>query len=309
MRWWLTLIFTLPFHSEASPFGLPMYEHIIKELSAEVQRSIDRSAPYSGGGRDGGVFSNSYDWHSSVHAHWAALSMARVSGDSELAKKMLTRLTQAALLREQKRLTENPAFERPYGRAWLILLLHEIKQHSPNEPAWLNTFKEELTEDVIGWLKKDPANGRRNCSGSYDSWIFAYLLARESRPTPKFADALRSLAKALEFMGCKSQLPTKNDFINPASLFAYLQGTTEAPTVTPLPEGTAIELSNCHQLGVELSQLWPLAKGADQDRLRFHESVSRFLASPTRWKGDFVTTSHWIPQFIWFGIWSALGNP
>jgi hypothetical protein len=288
---------------------LAMYENILKELSAEIQLSIDRSAPYFGDGGDGGVFSNSYDWHSSVHAHWAALSIARVTMDSEAQKRILSRLSKDALLREQRRLNENPGFEMPYGRAWLLLLLHEIKQHSSAEQMWLTSFKDTLTENVIDWLERAPASGGRACNGSYDSWVFAYLLLRESRPSAKFAGAQSALAKSIESRGCRNQVATGNDFVNPASLYAYIHGSTEAPTLDPLPEGGVIDLSNCHRLGVELSQLWPLAKGNAQERARFRESLTEFLSSPARWKGDFVTTSHWIPQFVWFGIWSTLGNP
>ena len=33
------------------------------------------------------------------------------------------------------------------------------------------------------------------------------------------------------------------------------------------------------------------------------------LARPDLWEEDFQVVTHWVPQFLWFGIWLADGRP
>ena len=59
----------------------------IAELKKIIVADLGKTDPHVGGTPDGSVFKSNYDYHSSVHAHWAALSMARTirSGASRRA--------------------------------------------------------------------------------------------------------------------------------------------------------------------------------------------------------------------------------
>src|SRR6185295_5635737 len=79
------------------------------------------------------AFYGSYDWHSSVHAHWLlarALRLSPAMAQAGAARSVMDRhltseniAAEVAYLRQARRET----FERMYGWAWLLMLAAELR--------------------------------------------------------------------------------------------------------------------------------------------------------------------------------------
>ena len=76
------------------------------------------------------LFHGCYDWHSSVHGHWAILRMDQAGSgkNHHLAEKTAQRFTAEKIESVIKELQEAPSFEMPYGRSWLLRLNMELNQ-------------------------------------------------------------------------------------------------------------------------------------------------------------------------------------
>src|SRR6202011_5576211 len=80
------------------------------------------------------AFCGCYDWHSSVHGHWLLVRLVRTFPDAPFVQPARDALRQslsakniaqeAAYLQGEGR----ASFERPYGLAWLLQLVAELKE-------------------------------------------------------------------------------------------------------------------------------------------------------------------------------------
>lgn len=88
------------------------------------------------------AFYGCFDWHSSVHGHWAMLrlldTMPNIPERKEIIAALNRHLTTKNLLGELAYLEKDPEFEWPYGNAWFLRLAEEL-HHSqvPEARAWL----------------------------------------------------------------------------------------------------------------------------------------------------------------------------
>ena len=110
------------------------------------------------------AFYGCYDWHSSVHGHWLLVRLARKFPEATFAeparealRKSLTaeNLKQEAVyLREKGRAN----FERPYGLAWLLQLISELREWDEPESkemlANLRPLEDAALERLKTWLPK-----------------------------------------------------------------------------------------------------------------------------------------------------------
>ena len=71
-------------------------------------------------------------------------------------------------------------------------------------------------------------------------------------------------------------------------------------------------LALLHDLGLVVTSYWPLAASAGRGdsgaRHRLMELLDAFMSS-VDWCGDFMLTSHWVPQFLFMALWLACGRP
>lgn len=94
------------------------------------------------------AFYGCYDWHSSVHGHWLLVRLARLFPNATFvarAREALRKnLTEENLLREAAYLnTEGRAsFERPYGLAWLLQLVTELRE-------WNDSDGREFAQNLV----------------------------------------------------------------------------------------------------------------------------------------------------------------
>lgn len=218
------------------------------------------------------VFFGCFDWHSAVHAHFTLVrwltAVARLPAPGgvgmEAARKEVTdvldrRLTREALGKEADYLVAHPAFERPYGLAWLLALdaeVHRLAALDPASPAagWsaaLTPAVEAAVAHLATWLDKLPRPIR---SGVHSQTAFAMGLvldwARGRRQHRMEALVGR---RALSFhlgdrnLGLHLE-PSGEDFLSPALGAADLMQRLLAPAdlaawlgaaIPEIPEGPA----------------------------------------------------------------------
>ena len=290
------------------------HEHILGLLRAEgagklaplIRSGVLTLSPRAGG-LGGGLFSASYDWHSCVHAHWALLCMARLCRDAELEQFLADRLTPQALEAERRALAAAAAFELPYGRAWLLLLLAELERRGREDAAAL---RQEAEAAVLGWLEATPCRA----SGGHGCWLLAWFLARLSCPgrtaclqrlyercaAPMRAELLAAPCAPSDFVHLPSLLAAIECALAPAA------SAPTAPASTPPSACLAItSFGDCHAAGAEAMRLWaPAESGAS-----FERALAGLLERTDLWAGDFSLTAHWVPQFVFMGLWLNAGQP
>jgi hypothetical protein len=277
-----------------------------------------------------GVFDGNYDWHSAVHGHWALLSMARVTRHRTLEADVMARLTDTALRRERSRLAADPAFEMPYGRAWLLLLLSELARR-PGAPAVIADLRQDTERALLAWLRSTPypegstKPGSLGFSAVHNSWPFAYLLMVLSRPR---SDATRQALRTLRRTTLEPQrarLPAvvhgSGDFLYLPAVQAVIDRVDPAsprlvPAYPPVRSDTLacpIDSTNSHSAGAAVVHLWPYAiqtrAGRDRACSRYYTRLAEIFNRPDQWADSFRHVSHWVPQFIWMAMWLEAGRP
>ncbi len=277
------------------------------QLKPVLLDALARTQPHCALGTGSGlIFTGNYDWHSSVHAHWALLSMARLTNDQPLREQILARLSPDSLAAETDFLADESQlnFELPYGRAWLALLLAELEKHS-HAYAELPQWRALIENQVATWLEHTPL--QVEC-GSHQSWLFAFLLLQGCAPSTAIQTRLENLYPRIDAArpDIARARHTEYDFLYlPAVLYAIDQ-TRGAKTSYPKstrPRWRDLTSSNCHTAGAGVVRLWPRA---------FEGKYSRALPSvfkrTPQWKDDFYLVSHWVPQFIWLGLMLERGE-
>ena len=110
------------------------------------------------------AFFGCYDWHSSVHGHWLLARLARTFPEAPFAapardalRKSLSAeniTVEAAYMRGEGR----ASFERPYGLAWLLQLIVELREWNDPEAremlANLRPLEQATLERLNKWLPK-----------------------------------------------------------------------------------------------------------------------------------------------------------
>jgi hypothetical protein len=261
-----------------------------------VKADITRTSPYSGDST-GEPFNGSYDWHSSVHAHWMLLSVARVTGNEYLENWVSSRLTPSVLQGLVESFTQRPQFENPYGQAWLLLLLAELERRPGQDPALIASLRERLLTNLDG--TSDP----RNPYADPDFVLFA--LEQGNVGDHPLRSSLRAEAQAR-----RPRQASSYDFLVPAFMRSVALG--ERPHSLPEVQVPAsLNLANCHVLGQAASTTWlNLVRETGPRRRELCQAVSAringvlshpFLADLSD-EEYFVYFSHWVPQFLWMAI-------
>nr|WP_241735706.1 DUF2891 domain-containing protein [Aquisalinus flavus] len=110
------------------------------------------------------AFYGCFDWHSSVHGHWLLTRVLRTYPDTALRDEIVAALDQSFT-------PENIAgevayfggegrasFERPYGLAWFLQLMTELREwDDPKAREWADTLaplEEAVVARITDWLPK-----------------------------------------------------------------------------------------------------------------------------------------------------------
>ncbi|MBK8099643.1 MAG: hypothetical protein IPK26_21265 [Planctomycetes bacterium] len=292
------------------------------------------------------VFDGSYDFHSCIAAHWAGLCMARHADDAKLAQHLLARLPPSQLAAEHELIVGmggkpadgagTGAIHRQLQRyvdTWFLLLLSELLQHPREDQVAIATFRTATMARLLVSLEegpfpevgpdKRPPNGV--FGGNYRSWLFALLSLRlggadQGEPAERYRRLVdvRLQPQRAALLAQAERHPY--DFLDVRSLHALLLGldspaTAEDPAngaiaeFTPLPEN--VTLATVHPVGACASEAWPFAMAGLVNaaaKARHLEHTAAILRRTDLWADDFVVVSHWVPQFLWFGLWLASGE-
>src|ERR1700686_3785479 len=199
-----------------------------KEYPNHVSHNLNSDADVAPPRKLTPAFYGCYDWHSSVHGHWLLVRLVRTFPNASFAPSAREALHQslttenitqeAVYLRAEGR----ASFERPYGLAWLLQRVAELREWNDPQAREMSANLRPLEEAALlrlnGWLPKLSHPVR---IGEHDQTAFALGLmldyAAASGDT-KFADLLTS--KAWQFyLGAKTcpleYEPSGEDFLSP----------------------------------------------------------------------------------------------
>ena len=239
------------------------------------------------------TFYGSYDWHSSVHSHWALACLAARQPDlpeaGAIEAVFAAHLTEAALAAEHAYLLEpnRASFERPYGWAWLFKLHDELAAwRHPDAPAWrarLEPLARLFGGRLVEFLPRQTYPVR---AGTHVNTAFALGFAFDHARAANHETLARSVREAaLRFYendrdGPANYEPGGNDFLSPclieADLMARLLGPTEfarwltrflpgfiggsaARLLVPAQVSDRADPQGVHLDGLNLSRAWCLA--------------------------------------------------
>jgi hypothetical protein len=199
-----------------------------KEYPNKLSHSLNSDADVAPPRKLTPAFYGCYDWHSSVHGHWLLARLVRTFPDAAFAPSAREALRQsltaenvrqeAAYLRTDGRAT----FERPYGLAWLLQLVAELREWDDPEAramaANLRPLEEAALLRLNDWLPKLSYPVR---IGEHAQTAFAIgLMLDYARVTgdAKFARLLVSKARQF-YLGDKNcplaYEPSGEDFLSP----------------------------------------------------------------------------------------------
>ncbi len=309
-----------------------------KEYPNHVQHTMNSDADVAPPRKLTPAFFGCYDWHSSVHGHWLLVRLVRTSPNAPFAQAARDALRQsltaenitqeAAYLKGEGR----SSFERPYGLAWLLQLIAELREWDDPQAREMATSLRPLEDAALGrltdWLPK-LSNPVR--IGEHSQTAFAMGLALDyarASNNAKLAHLVMTKSRQFYFddRNCPlSYEPSGEDFLSPclgeadlmrrvlaADEFArwlrtFLPQISKAkneswllPVVSPDPSDPKL----AHLDGLNLSRAWMLegiASGlpAKDKRLRVIAATADAhkragLAAVT---GEHYEGGHWLGSF------------
>jgi len=108
------------------------------------------------------AFYGCFDWHSAVHGHWSMVRLLKafpgVAGANQARGILQRHITPSNIIKDIEYLRANTSWERTYGWAWLLKLMHELQGW--NDPmagpliSALKPLAEELSKMYISHLPK-----------------------------------------------------------------------------------------------------------------------------------------------------------
>jgi len=174
------------------------------------------------------AFYGCYDWHSSVHGHWLLVRLARTFPEATFvpsAREGLRQSLTAENIAQEAtylRADGRASFERPYGLAWLLQLVSELREWDDPQAREmavnLRPLEQAALERLNDWLPKLSHPVR---IGEHDQTAFALgLMGDYARATGNgnLADLVKSKARQF-YLGDKNcplaYEPSGEDFLSP----------------------------------------------------------------------------------------------
>lgn len=181
------------------------------------------------------AFYGCFDWHSSVHGHWLLVRILNTDPETPYAdaiRAALSRSFTAENIAGEVAYFQAPdraSFERPYGTAWFLQLMTELRQSSiPEAAEWVATLaplEALIAENTTAWLPKLVYPIR---AGTHNQTAFAFgLMIDWADATDNAAFREQVASKAREFYGndisCPlAYEPSGEDFLSPCLMEADL---------------------------------------------------------------------------------------
>lgn len=178
-------------------------------------------------------FYGCYDWHSSVHGHWAMLrvldSYPNVEKKKEILEKLSKHLDAELLKKELVHFGKDAGFERPYGYGWFLRLVSELEtsalpETKPMREA-VRPVEKMIVENTMNYLQKLSLPMRE---GMHSNTAFAMMHIWDYSKVMKHQELSDLLQKkSREFFGNDRNCPldyepSTGDFISPCFIEADL---------------------------------------------------------------------------------------
>lgn len=181
------------------------------------------------------AFYGCFDWHSSVHGHWLLVRILNTDPSTPYKDAIVAALGESftaeniqgelAYFKGQDR----ASFERPYGTAWLLQLMTELRESElPEAKKWVTTLEPLeafITNETSNWLTKLAYPIR---IGTHNQTAFAFgLMLDWAKSTNAGAFNAQLTQKILEFHGNDKNCPlayepSGEDFLSPCLMEADL---------------------------------------------------------------------------------------
>lgn len=318
-----------------------------REYPNQIGHRLDSAADAQPPQRLTPIFYGCYDWHSAVHSHWLLVRALHLFPNGNFVEQAMAALNQSFTAPnaagELAYLQARPSFERPYGLAWLLQLMAELRGWgSESAERWLAILAELETlaaDRFAAWLPKLSHPIR---SGTHSQSAFALALlwdwaqAAERAEIGELVAAIANRFFAADVEAPLAYEPSGTDFLSPAlgeaDLMRRVLPTAEFAVwlsrflprlgemgvgLEPVGVADAADGQLAHFAGLNLSRGWMLqgianALAVDDKRrgplITSAEAHSvaglRYIDNP-----DYMLT-HWLPSFaVYFLTGGGQGNP
>ena len=310
-----------------------------REYPNKISHSLNSEADVAPPRKLTPAFYGCYDWHSAVHGHWLLVRLVKIFPDAPFvarAREALRKnLTKENLLQEADYLSAEgrAAFERPYGLAWLLQLITELREWNDSEGREfaqnLVPLERAALQRVKDWLPKLSHPVR---IGEHAQTAFALgLMLDYARSAGDEAFVELLIAKARDFYlqdknGPLEYEPSGEDFFSPClgevDLIRRVLPSVEFADWlrTFLPQISSSEQGNrwlspvtspdpsdpkfSHMDGLNLSRAWML-EGIAMSLPRADERLSSIMAVADEHRrrgleavtGEHYEGGHWLGSF------------
>jgi len=286
------------------------------------------------------VFYGCYDWHSAVHSHWLLVRAVRCFPGAVWSRDILELLEAQfdpqSLAQEAEFLSapERTGFERPYGLAWLLQLVAELREwNDPLAQTWCSRFaplEVIARERMQAWLERLLRPIR---TGEHSQSAFAMgLMADYARITGN--SPLRSVVQ-LAAIRCHHEdrsvpmhlEPSAYDFLSPSLASADLMrrvlsrdefsswldrawsGKSFRTSMIPVQVSDPRDGKLAHFAGLNFSRTWMaagIAQGLPADhraRPILEQIAAEHLTAglPILWSDEYAIT-HWVGSFAMYAV-------
>ncbi|SFS50622.1 DUF2891 domain-containing protein [Halostagnicola kamekurae] len=283
------------------------------------------------------VFYGCYDWHSSVHSHWALIRQLRLFDDhpvaAEITESIDARVTAENVAREVDYFEANESFEKPYGWAWLLHLAAELHLWNSGQAAAWREVIEPLEQKIVSLVESEFLTQDRPFRvGTHQNSAFAlHCILDYARTVSNDSLETAVVATATEFFAEDREYPVEYeplgwDFLSPSLTEAdlmrrvydrpafvdwverFLPNLTAAPGRTLLDpidtESDPDEEIALHFVGLNVSKAWSLAGIADALPGHQYAPILERSAKRHAERGlsqaftDTYAGSHWLSSFV-----------
>ena len=261
------------------------------------------------------IFHGSWDWHSSVHGHWAGLWLSKRLMRMTENLAICQRLESAKFIQEMDELLLNTNFEMPYGRAWLLLLgieyYSQMGSHLPSLEGVASSLHKWLVESPNldigeyqnpGWVVVR-LHHWYHILGNREGVVFCQQCARRllESPIPSLG---RDFRKAEFFSVWGMAVLLIHQVFGANELSSWLR--TQQVTETDL--SPVIDIKSVHHLGMNPSRAWAFwLCYAVTKEMRWVQAFESHLKICYEHFETYSTNRHayrhWVPQFVTYALW------
>jgi len=260
------------------------------------------------------IFHGCWDWHSSVHGHWALLESAHFVEDKESLELVSNRLTSKNMEKEIRYLRDNPDFEMPYGRAWYLRLMMRLEQITKFSDY--KCLVQEIALDLREWIDnsmQDPSIseyknpswpliqlhdwGKHFEDDDMVKWVVEKT--KENFLTPKLDMDLDREGDGEFFSLWGLQTHLIYTALGAKKLSEWLEDNYNLDVVE--------DLNTDHHLAINASRAWGfysayLATSEQKWKDAYDEHVQASKDLHPVWKDDRRAYAHWVPQFTLYAM-------